>query len=101
MSRIISIIAIILLLAGGIFLFVLHNKKMDSTQENQAKAQGPIVVFGDSITAGFGVSKGSDYSSLLQKELGHEVIALGKNGDTTESALTRLDSVLAEKPFLV
>ncbi|MHC2991280.1 GDSL family lipase [Pontibacter sp. HJ8] len=55
-----------------------------------------ILFFGDSLTAGYGVSSAQAYPSLLQKKLEEEgydytVINAGISGDTTASGLHRLD----------
>lgn len=55
-----------------------------------------IVAFGDSLTAGFGLSPGDAFPVLLQKALkarGHnvEVINAGVSGDTTAAGLERFD----------
>lgn len=61
-----------------------------------------IVCFGDSLTRGYGASPGHDYPSLMAAQLGHEVVNAGRDGDTTESALARLESdVVARQPRLV
>src|SRR5688500_13687859 len=68
---------------------------------NLASAGSSIVSFGDSLTAGFGAGPGEDYPSELSKRLGIAVMNAGVSGDTTESALARLDEVLATKPRMV
>jgi lysophospholipase L1-like esterase len=61
-----------------------------------------IVAFGDSITAGFGAAAGDDYPSKLSQLIGASVINAGVSGDTTESALARIDTdVLTREPRLV
>jgi len=65
-----------------------------------------IVAFGDSLTAGFGLSGGDAYPAQLQRrldELGHQyrVINAGVSGDTTAGALRRVPWVLAGKPEVV
>jgi acyl-CoA thioesterase-1 len=60
-----------------------------------------IVCLGDSITAGVGAEAGHAYPDVLAARLGEEVVNAGVSGDTTEGALARLDSVLAEDPWLV
>ncbi len=70
-------------------------KNLDSKGET-------IICFGDSITEGVGASKGKDYPSVLSQLLGVKVINAGKAGDTTYSALKRLEKdVLAKNPYLV
>jgi lysophospholipase L1-like esterase len=61
-----------------------------------------IVAFGDSITAGFGAAAGDDYPSKLSQLIGVSVINAGVSGDTTETALARIDTdVLTREPRLV
>lgn len=61
-----------------------------------------IIAFGDSLTAGYGANAGEDYPSDLAKLLGRDVINAGVSGDTTDSALARLDAdVLQHDPRIV
>ena len=61
-----------------------------------------IIAFGDSLTAGAGASKGDDYPSKLSAKIGAPIINAGVNGDTTETALARLDGdVLSQSPRIV
>lgn len=61
-----------------------------------------IVCFGDSITAGYGADTGQDYPSILKGKVALPVINAGVPGDTTATALRRLDSdVLAHNPKIV
>ncbi len=60
-----------------------------------------IVFLGDSLTAGYGSTDGNDYVSLIGQKTRIPVVNLGRNGDTTESALARIDEVVAAKPKLV
>jgi acyl-CoA thioesterase-1 len=65
-----------------------------------------IVVFGDSISAGFGLDAGQSFPDLLQQELlhrgfGHRVVNFGVSGDTTQDGLARISMALAEKPAIV
>ena len=63
---------------------------------------GVIVCFSDSLTYGTGASPGMDYPSRLAEKLGRPVINAGVPGDTTASALNRLErDVLAETPEVV
>lgn len=61
-----------------------------------------ILVFGDSLVQGYGLSEGKPYPAQLQQALraeGHEVRVTnaGSSGDTTEAGLNRLDWVLRER----
>ena len=61
-----------------------------------------IICFGDSITFGYGVKPGEDYPSVLSKMIDMPVINAGLDGDTSITALKRIQSdVLERKPFLV
>jgi acyl-CoA thioesterase I len=55
-----------------------------------------IVAFGDSLTAGFGLSPQQSYPSLLQQQLKadgfeYEVVNAGISGDTSAGGLRRID----------
>ncbi len=70
-------------------------KNLDSRGEN-------IVCFGDSLTSGEGAGRGEDFPSILAKSLSVPVINAGRPGDTTFSALERLETdVLRQSPLLV
>lgn len=61
-----------------------------------------IICFGDSITRGYGASAGRTYPEQLSAALGRPVINAGIDGDTTGSALQRLDEdVLSRDPWIV
>ena len=61
-----------------------------------------ILCFGDSLTYGTGAKEGMDYPSRLSKIIGLPVINLGVPGDTTETALSRLEEdVLSGSPRIV
>jgi acyl-CoA thioesterase-1 len=65
-----------------------------------------ILVFGDSIAAGFGLPQQEAFPARLEAKLRADglavhVINAGKSGDTTADGLARLDWSLAEKPDLV
>ena len=65
-----------------------------------------ILVFGDSIAAGFGLPASEAFPARLEAKLRADglaahVINAGNSGDTTADGLARLDWTLAEKPDLV
>lgn len=65
-----------------------------------------LVVFGDSLSAGFGLETGQSFPDDLQKRLDAEhyrwhVINLGISGDTTEGGVARMDSATELKPAIV
>ena len=61
-----------------------------------------VVAFGDSLTAGYGASPGEDYPTRLAAAMSQPVVNAGRSGDTSESALGRLETdVLAANPRVV
>jgi acyl-CoA thioesterase-1 len=72
-----------------------------------AGAEEPVVVaFGDSLTAGLGVSPAKAYPALLEARLRKEgyayrVVNAGVSGDTTAGGLRRVDWALRLKPAIV
>lgn len=71
------------------------------TQKDQSGA-GIIICFGDSLTYGTGARSGGDYPSQLATMIDKPVINKGLPGDTTASALRRLNrDVLSAKPDMV
>ncbi len=64
------------------------------------------MVFGDSLSAGYGVPTGQSYPDDLQRKLDAEgytwrVVNLGISGDTTAGGLARVNTGVALKPALV
>jgi acyl-CoA thioesterase-1 len=74
-----------------------------------ARAAEPpvILVLGDSLSAGYGLTPGQGWVSLLQQQLkkegyGHRVVNASVTGETTDGGLARLDRALAtHKPGIV
>jgi acyl-CoA thioesterase I len=61
-----------------------------------------LICFGDSLTYGTGASEGEDYPSRLSEMLSKPVINAGVPGDTTSTAMIRLDQdVLSHAPRIV
>jgi acyl-CoA thioesterase-1 len=65
-----------------------------------------LVVFGDSIAAGFGLPTGRSFPDYLQKKLDDggymwRVVNLGISGDTTEGGVSRIDSATSLNPSIV
>ncbi|MCM2316564.1 MAG: arylesterase [Thermoanaerobaculia bacterium] len=73
-----------------------------SKVKNLASNGSSVVAFGDSLTAGYGVSNGEDYPSKLSARTGVAILNAGVSGDTTEAALARIDEdVLSRGPRIV
>ena len=105
------------MLLGLLLLLSCSNQSTDygaSTTESFTAAQteqkvqsGPkIIIIGDSITAGLGVSAESIFSTLLEqkfKQVGMPTTVLngGLSGDTTAGGLRRIDWFLKQNPDLL
>ncbi|MFN8577173.1 MAG: arylesterase [Candidatus Sericytochromatia bacterium] len=73
------------------------------SESNQTKI---ITAYGDSLTAGYGLSIEESYPSLLQKKLikegyKYKVVNAGLSGDTTQAGLSRINWVLKTNPEIV
>ncbi len=87
----------------GVALFFLYS---GSTPVTNYPSEGTTVVaFGDSLVEGVGATQKGGFVTLLSQKLtaekGSDIINLGMAGDTTESALARIDTVLATNPRVV
>jgi acyl-CoA thioesterase-1 len=111
--KIIIALAVAVVLAG-LVLFRLGTTKevapiSDTVKSNQvaenSRNKFTIVAFGDSLTAGYGVSLNEGYPSILEKELQKkdntiQIINMGVSGETTTGALERVDFVISQRPNL-
>jgi len=93
---ILSILAVLVLLVGYHFFFSRPAVRNASpTGEN-------IICFGDSLTYGTGASQNMGYPSQLSRLISKPIINAGVPGDTTATALTRLErDVLSRSPRMV
>jgi len=97
--------------AGLIFLAICLSGCAAAQKRSSANANRPlikpdvatgrpkIVAFGDSLTAGFGLTENESYPYLLQQKLkadgyDYEVVNAGVSGDTSQGGLERIDWVL-------
>jgi acyl-CoA thioesterase-1 len=65
-----------------------------------------LLVFGDSLSAGYGLQPGQSYPDDLQRKLDAQgyawrVVNLGVSGDTTMGGVARMNTGTAQKPALV
>lgn len=65
-----------------------------------------LIVFGDSISAGYGLANGQNYPALLQAKLDQEklpwrVVNQGVSGDTTSGGVARMQRALERMPAAV
>ena len=73
-----------------------------------AAAPGPLLVLGDSLSAGYGLARSSGWVALLEQRLardgkaGPRVVNASISGDTTAGGRTRLPGLLArDKPSIL
>jgi acyl-CoA thioesterase-1 len=71
-----------------------------------ADSRPVILAFGDSLTAGPGVARGSEYPEVLQETLDkrgyrYRVVNAGISGDTSSGGLARLQTALDLTPVVV
>jgi acyl-CoA thioesterase I len=80
-----------------------NEKPKSSTNKTQIVSdKAKIVAFGDSLTAGFGLTEKESYPYLLQQKLtadgfDYEVINAGVSGDTTAGGIERLEWSLGQE----
>jgi acyl-CoA thioesterase-1 len=79
-------------------IFLLFAALVLSTSTQAAKN---ILVFGDSLSAGYGIARDASWVSLMQKELNQahpqfEVVNASISGETTAGGLRRIDKALQE-----
>ncbi len=73
-----------------------------NTVRNFPPQTGPIIAFGDSLTAGVGATAGQDYVSELERLADINIINEGISGNTTLDALARLErDILSQNPSTV
>jgi acyl-CoA thioesterase I len=92
------------LIVGAVLVLVLiiHRLIPDSHHITNAQPKGEnLICFGDSLTYGTGADNGMDYPAQLSRRIGRPIINLGHPGDTTTSALSRIETVLENKPRIV
>ncbi len=94
-----GVIALAIVLA--VYLGIRHFSPAPPVK-NPRPAGENIICFGDSLTHGTGASQGMDYPSQLSRLIGRPVINAGIPGDTTSTALARLErDVLDRSPRIV
>ena len=89
--------AVITLTVLSLLLFVLWPKP----EPLYPTAGSTVVVFGDSLAAGVGSSRGNDITTLLAASLDYPIINRGVSGDTTADGLARIESTAQADPRVV
>ena len=97
MKKILILIAAAAVVAGGYYLF-----NPSPHIKNTSPTGSSIICFGDSLTYGTGSTPGNSYPAQLSLLISKPVINAGIPGDTTATALSRLErDVLTRSPRVV
>ena len=92
----------VLVFIGLAVLAALWSLRPGTPDAARPTAGDRVIAFGDSLVEGVGASTGRDIVSLLSARVGVAIVNAGRSGDTTSSALARLDSaVLSQNPRIV
>jgi len=96
-----QIVFLIILVAVAIASFFYFSNREYSIYNYPSEGES-IIVFGDSLVEGIGAKPGNDFPSMLADRVGVSIINAGVSGDTTESALLRIEKdVLSLEPKVV
>src|SRR5256885_16673879 len=80
---------------------------LTATERPTVQDSRPVILaFGDSLTAGYGVPRGSGYPELLQRKLDalgykYRIVNMGISGDTTSGGRPRLHGALNGMPSII
>ena len=105
-----ELIALIVALFVGLHFYNKHKleNEIDYGSEDapaivRTDGKAPVILaFGDSLTAGTGVSKDESYPAQLSTMLGNDVINAGVSGERSSDAARRIGSLLSRyKPDIV
>jgi acyl-CoA thioesterase I len=91
------------LVVAAVLLLLLAYRLLAPRRVTNSQPSGEtIVCFGDSLTAGKGADPADSYPAQLERLIGRPVVNAGVPGDTTATALDRLErDVLARNPRIV
>ncbi len=86
----------------SLLAFTSCGNHIDSVKNLKTGAGSQIIVLGDSIASGYGVTETEAFPSVLSRQLGVPILNRGVSGDTTAAGLNRLQNdVLSAEPWLV
>ena len=93
----------VIFLVVGFAVFLGYRQFTQTPKIRNTKPSGNIIIsFGDSLTYGTGAAEGMDYPSQLSRMISIPIVNAGIPGDTTASALIRLEKdVLSQSPRIV
>ena len=91
----------VLIVVAVAFLLFTGDSNSNKNIKNYPSPGTNIIVFGDSLVVGVGSSVDNDFVSVLSRQLDIPIENLGIVGDTTGTALARLNEVLERDPKIV
>lgn len=97
-------IIIFILFCGAVFISIKafsNSYPIENIETLESKKDKSILAFGDSLIQGVGATKDNDFISLISKEIGKPILNQGKSGDTTKSAISRIESAINTNPDIV
>jgi lysophospholipase L1-like esterase len=94
-----KIVVVLLVIVAAVVWFVWPSHV--SYANLPPRANGPWIAFGDSLTAGYGAASGNDYPTVLGKKFGVTIENAGRNGETSQAGLNRVDSISQRQPKVV
>ncbi len=98
--RIICLIGFLLVVLAVFFVY--HFWPSQNVKIANYPSRGTdIIAFGDSLVSGYGADEGSDFVSLLSKEVGEPIVNLGVSGNTTAQGLARIGELDTYHPKIV
>ena len=96
----ISILAVMLLVAGAYFAYT--KSVVKKPVSCQSLSPRPVIVaFGDSLVVGYGAPEGEGFVDDLSTSIRTPILNAGIVGNTTADGLTRIQEVLDQKPDIV
>jgi acyl-CoA thioesterase-1 len=98
-QKISGIVAVVLLVAGG--LLMTFKKTTPPVLCSDIIPRPTITAFGDSLVRGYGASTAGGFVTMLSNSTGVSINNLGRNGDTSQGAYERIDSVIATHAKIV
>jgi lysophospholipase L1-like esterase len=98
-SKRFTVIAVVAMAALSVWALFFRSSAPVSARPT---AGSRVIAFGDSLVAGNGTTAGGDFTSVLAQRLGVPILNAGRPGDTTATALDRIDAdVLSRDPRVV
>jgi len=96
----VALVAVAALAAALVAGYFMYNDTPEPVACRERSPQPVVVAFGDSLVQGLGATTPGGFVSHLAEQSGVPIINLGRGGDTTETAKSRVSGALALKPAI-